>query len=82
MIGTFASVTKEVTPESTLAIKTYSKQHGKLVLEHYQREVKALKRLDLKDANSAKEHHVNYNDCQIQVASNVYIIDCLLVFNS
>ncbi|RCH98927.1 Cyclin-dependent kinase 20 [Rhizopus azygosporus] len=60
MIGTFASVTKEVTPESTLAIKTYSKQHGKLVLEHYQREVKTLKRLDLKDANSAKEHHIVY----------------------
>lgn len=66
MIGTFASVAKEITPESILAVKTYSKQHGKLVLEHYQREVKALKRLDLKDANSAKEHHVDYIDYQIQ----------------
>ncbi|KAG1463953.1 hypothetical protein G6F55_002084 [Rhizopus delemar] len=61
MSGTFASIEKETADDGTLiAVKTYSKSHGRLVYEHYQREINALKKLSITNVESAKSKHVVY----------------------
>jgi hypothetical protein len=60
MEGTFGSIEKRIIGNgSCLAYKTYSKSHGKLVQQHYQRELWALKQLNICSKESSVENHVN-----------------------
>lgn len=59
MEGTFGSIEKRIIGNgSCLAYKTYSKSHGKLVQEHYRRELRALKQLKISSKESSFENHV------------------------
>lgn len=60
MSGTFASIEKKTIENGTcLAYKKYSKFHGKLVLQHYKKELWALKKLQVTDKDSSIKNHVN-----------------------
>jgi hypothetical protein len=61
MEGTFASIEKRVIGNgSCLAYKTYSKSHGKLVQQHYEKELRAIKRLQITDKESSVKNHVMF----------------------
>lgn len=61
MSGTFGSIEKKISGTgSFLAYKTYSKSHGKLVYRHYERELWALKQLNIGSKEAASENHVKY----------------------
>lgn len=60
MSGTFATVEKKIIGQgSCVAYKTYSKSHGKLVYKHFERELWALKELDITTKEKSTENHVN-----------------------
>lgn len=60
MSGTFATVEKKVIGQgSCVAYKTFSKSHGKLVHKHFERELWALKQLDITTKEKSAENHVN-----------------------
>jgi hypothetical protein len=60
MSGTFAAVEKKVIGQgSCVAYKTYSKSHGMLVYKHFERELWALRKLDITTREKSTENHVN-----------------------
>ncbi|KAI8637693.1 kinase-like domain-containing protein [Parasitella parasitica] len=71
MLGTFASIERKVIGQGTcVAYKTYSKSHGKLVFQHYKRELWALKRLAVATKeDSVQNHIVQFLDNQESVSS-------------
>ncbi|KAI7894621.1 kinase-like domain-containing protein [Mucor mucedo] len=59
MEGTFGFIEKRIIGNgSFLAYKTYNKSHGKLVQQHYRRELWALKHLNITSKDSSVKNHV------------------------
>ncbi|KAI9320838.1 kinase-like domain-containing protein, partial [Dichotomocladium elegans] len=58
--GVFSTVEKSYQDGRVVAIKSYKKQHGKLVMDHYKRELWALQSLDIESEQEAIQNHVIY----------------------
>ncbi|KAI7901592.1 kinase-like domain-containing protein [Cokeromyces recurvatus] len=60
MRGTFATIHKKWINGDQVVYKTYSKLHGKLVLQHLKRELMALKQFDIQSEKDSRQHHIIY----------------------
>ena len=60
MAGTFSTVGKQQLDTRIVAVKTYRKRHGRLVQRHYQRELWALRTMNVDSEKMARENRVKY----------------------
>ena len=60
MTGRFSTVRKQQLDTRIVAVKTYKKRHGQLVQRHYQRELWALRTMNIDSETTARKNRVKY----------------------